>query len=172
MNGTRTDNAEEMFPAVDEQGNVTGCITRGHAHGGSMTLHPVVHLHVFNAQGHLYLQHRPAWKDIQPGKWDTACGGHVSYGETIAQALSREVSEELGITAFTHQFLGSYVFQSSRERELVYVHRTTYCGTITPDNNELDGGRFWTREEILASIGQNVFTPNFEGEYLRFFRGK
>lgn len=169
MNGTLTDNAAELFPTVDDQGNVTGCITRGQAHGGTMTLHPVVHLHVFNAQGHLYLQHRPAWKDIQPDKWDTACGGHVSYGETIAQALNREVSEELGITTFTPQFLGSYIFQSSRERELVYVHKTTFLGTITPDNNELDGGRFWSREEILANIGHNVFTPNFENEYLRFF---
>ena len=169
MNGTLTDNAAELFPTVGEQGNVSGSVTRGQAHGGTMTLHPVVHLHVFNAQGHLYLQHRPAWKDIQPDKWDTACGGHVSYGETIAQALSREVSEELGITTFTPQFLGSYIFQSSRERELVYVHKTSLLGTIAPDNTELDGGRFWSRKEILANIGHNVFTPNFENEYLRFF---
>ena len=45
------DNAEEMFPIVDEEGNITGAATRGECHGGSMLLHPVVHLHVFNAQG-------------------------------------------------------------------------------------------------------------------------
>lgn len=31
-----------------------------------MLLHPVVHLHLFNSRGELYLQKRPEWKDIQP----------------------------------------------------------------------------------------------------------
>ena len=84
------DNEEEQFPIVDEQGNILGAISRGHAHDGCKILHPVVHLHVFNSRGELYLQHRPAWKDIQPDKWDTACGGHVDLGESIEIALRRE----------------------------------------------------------------------------------
>ena len=71
------DNNEEMFPIVDEEGNITGAATRGECHNGSKLLHPVVHLHVFNSRGELYLQKRPDWKDIQPGKWDTAVGGHI-----------------------------------------------------------------------------------------------
>ena len=76
-----SDNNQEMFPIVDEQGNITGAATRGECHSGSKLLHPVVHLHVFNAQGDIYLQKRPEWKDIQPGKWDTAVGGHIDLGE-------------------------------------------------------------------------------------------
>lgn len=64
-------------------------------HGGGGLLHPVVHLHLFNSRGELYLQRRPVWKDIQPGRWDTAVGGHVDYGETVDDALRREVREEL-----------------------------------------------------------------------------
>ena len=97
----KKDNKNECFPLVDESGNVIGRISRGEAHNGSKQLHPVVHLHVFNRQKGLYMQKRPEWKDIQPGKWDTACGGHVDYGETIAEALRREVSEELGISQST-----------------------------------------------------------------------
>ena len=52
-----------------------------------MLLHPVVHLHLFNSRGELYLQKRPEWKDIQPGRWDTAVGGHVDYGETVDEKL-------------------------------------------------------------------------------------
>ena len=81
------DNKKEMFPVVDEEGNILDAITRGEAHGGSMKLHPVVHLHVFNSRGELYLQQRPQWKDIQPGKWDTATGGHVALGENVVAAL-------------------------------------------------------------------------------------
>ena len=165
--GDMTDNEEEMFPEVDENGNIVGCMTREMAHGGSKRLHPVVHLHVFNTDGSLYLQKRPAWKDIQPGKWDTAVGGHVSLGEDIEAALLREAEEELGLSAFSHIRLGHYVFESNRERELVYVYKTVYNKEITPDAEELDGGRFWTLDEIRENIGKEVFTPNFESEIMR-----
>ncbi|MBR1933964.1 MAG: NUDIX domain-containing protein [Prevotella sp.] len=164
-----TDNAQELFPIVDAEGRTLGSITRGEAHSGSRVLHPVVHLHLFNSRGQLYLQRRPLWKDIQPGRWDTACGGHVAYGETPEEALRREVEEELGITDYTPTPLGSYVFDSQRERELVYVNSTTYDGPVRPSAEELDGGRFWSRQELLDAIGKGVLTPNFEQEYLQFF---
>lgn len=164
------DNQMELFPLVDEEGNVIGKATRGECHNGSRLLHPVVHLHVFNARGDLYLQKRPDWKDIQPGKWDTAVGGHVAYGETPEEALRREVREELGIIQFYPEFLVKYVFDSRRERELVYVNRTVYDGDIHPSAEELSDGKFWSAEEICQSLGRNIFTPNFESEYLRIIR--
>lgn len=164
------DNQQEIFPIVDEEGRVVGSATRGECHSGSKLLHPVVHLHVFNAKGDIYLQRRPEWKDIQPGKWDTAVGGHIDYGETPEQALQREVREELGITDFLPDFIGKYVFESKREKELVYVHRTCYDGDIRPSAEELDGGRFWTMEEIREAMGKGILTPNFESEFKRFFR--
>ena len=166
------DNNKEMFPQVTPDGEIIGAITRGEAHSGSKFLHPVVHLHVFNSQGHLYLQKRPDWKDIQPGKWDTATGGHIDLGENVEMALRREVSEELGITQFEFETLGHYVFESERERELVYVHRTTYDLPITPNSGELDGGRFFSPQEITDNMGKGLFTPNFESEYQRFFACK
>ena len=130
-----SDNNQEMFPIVDEQGNITGAATRGECHSGSKLLHPVIHLHVFNSKGDLYLQKRP----------------------------EREVREELGITDFTPELLTSYVFESDREKELVFVHKTVYDGELHP-SDELDGGRFWTIEEIEENLGKGIFTPNFEGE--------
>ena len=157
---------KEMFPLVDEEGNITGAASRGECHNGSKLLHPVVHLHVFNSRGELYLQRRPMWKDIQPGKWDTAVGGHVDLGESVEMALRREVREELGMTDFTPETLTHYVFESATERELVFVHRTTYDGPITP-SEELDGGRFWSLDEIRQHLGSGLFTPNFESEIRR-----
>ncbi len=163
------DNNDEMFPVVDDRGTILGSVSRGEAHGGSKILHPVVHLHVFNSKGELYLQHRPEWKDIQPDKWDTSCGGHVDLGESVEMALEREVREELGIGVREPERLEPYVFESDREKELVYPHRMVYDGDISPSRSELAGGRFWTRQEILDGMGKGVFTPNFEQEYKRFF---
>lgn len=164
----KVDNKDELFPIVDEEGQVIDKAMRGECHGGSRLLHPVVHLHVFNHTGEIFLQKRPEWKDIQPGKWDTAVGGHIDYGETPEDALVREVREELGITTFTPQWLGMYVFESQRERELVYVYQMVYDGEIRPSEAELDGGRFWTIDEIRSAIGKGILTPNFESEFLRF----
>lgn len=162
----QSDNNQEMFPIVDEQGNIVSAATRGECHSGSKLLHPVVHLHIFNSQGELYLQKRPEWKDIQPGKWDTAVGGHIDMGESVEIALKRESREELNITDFVPEMLTSYVFESDCERELVFVHKTVYDGPLCP-SDELDGGRFWNIEEIKANLGKGVFTPNFETELKR-----
>lgn len=168
MIATLQDNGEEMFPLVDEDGHITGAATRKECHNGSRLLHPVVHLHVFNSRGDVYLQRRPHWKDIQPDKWDTAVGGHVELGENVEQALRRETREELGIENFRPEALPHYVFESDRERELVFPHRCTYDGTVTP-SAETAGGRFWPLAEVKENIGKGVFTPNFEKEFRQLF---
>lgn len=166
MIATTQDNGAEMFPVVDEDGNIIDAATRAECHNGSKLLHPVVHLHVFNKEGHIYLQKRPEWKDIQPGKWDTAVGGHIDLGENVDQALHREVSEELGITFETAVAMTPYVFESERERELVYPFRLTYEGEISP-SAETDGGRFWTMGELKDAMEKDLLTPNFVSEFKR-----
>ncbi|MCE5226531.1 MAG: NUDIX domain-containing protein [Porphyromonadaceae bacterium] len=155
---------DEWFPVVDASGLVLGKATRRECHNGSKKLHPVIHLHVFNEAGDLYLQKRSDTKDIQPGKWDTAVGGHVDYGEAVEAALLREAREELGITGFIPEFITRYVFESEIEKELVHTYKTVYNGIFTPDTGELDEGRFWSLAEIKANLGKGIFTPNFEGE--------
>ncbi|MEI7503444.1 MAG: NUDIX domain-containing protein [Paludibacter sp.] len=161
----------EYFPLVTELGEVIGKATRQECHSGSFLLHPVVHLHVFNSVGELYLQKRAMNKDIQPGKWDTSVGGHVDYGEEINHALKREVSEELGITDFEPIFIMRYKYVSDQEAELVHSHYCIYDGEINPDPIEISEGEFWKVANIEAQIGKNVFTPNFEQEFLKIIDG-
>lgn len=155
---------EEIFPIVNAEGEVIGSATRTECHAGTFILHPVVHLHIFNSAGELYLQKRVMTKKIQPGKWDTAVGGHVDYGENVGDALLRETREELGVVDFTPEFIMKYSFRSSVEAELVYIYRCRYDGGFDPDPLEVDEGRFWTLDEIRKNIGKGIFTPNFESE--------
>ncbi|MEU9504356.1 NUDIX domain-containing protein [Streptomyces sp. NPDC048196] len=66
---------------------------------------------ILNRRGEAFAQKRSADRRLFPGAWDIV-GGHVEPGETLLQALAREVAEEtgwrlrrvrtlLGVTAWT-----------------------------------------------------------------------
>lgn len=157
--------SEEIFPLVNEQGQVIGQASRAICHGGSMYLHPVVHVHIFNSKGDIYLQQRAFHKDTQPGKWDTAVGGHVDFGEDVSVAVLREMYEELGIQNQIPLFAYNYIWESPIEREYVHVFTLHYDGVIIPSKDELEGGRFYSIPEVKTLLGKNFFTPNFEHDF-------
>lgn len=154
----------ELLPIVNASGKVIGKITREEAHRGSGLLHPVVHLQVIRG-GAIYLQKRRDDKDIQPGKWDTAVGGHIDYGEDVETALKREAFEELTIKSFSYRFITKYLWASEEEREMVFSFFTRDAVNISPNINEISDARFWKFEEVEQNIGKGVFTPNFELEF-------
>ena len=155
----------EYFPVVEPNGLVVARAARDYCHSGAKPLHPVVHLHIIDRYSRIYLQKRPLTKKIQPGKWDTAVGGHVSYGEYLLEALYRESYEELRFNEYNPIAIVSYEFESEIEKELVNVYAAVGNFELHPDPEELDGGKWWELEEIDANIGKGVFTPNFESEF-------
>ena len=166
---------EECFDIVDAEGRVLGQAPRSVCHSRPGLLHAVVHLHVINSQERIFLQKRSLTKQIQPGKWDTAVGGHVQSGEGIESALKREAEEELGLGDFTAQLLAIYVWESAVESELVHMFVARTDQLLRLDRREMDEGRFWKIEEIRSALGKDVLTPNFETEFAillqRFLKG-
>jgi isopentenyldiphosphate isomerase/intracellular septation protein A len=158
-------NDEEWLPLVNEQGQIIGKAPRSACHKGEKLLHPVVHLHVLNNQKHIYLQKRPLNKLVQPGKWDTAVGGHISAGETLETALKREAWEEIGLRNFSARLVKTYRWESELEAELVYSFISHDFKSIHLHSDEVEEGRFWTPKQIESGLGNGVFTPNFEYEY-------
>jgi len=157
--------AEEWLPLVNEEGAITGKAPRSVIHNGSCLLHPVVHLHVITPQHTLLLQKRPLSKAIQPGKWDTAVGGHISAGEDLETALKRETYEEIGLKDFSARFLTKYHWQYEVENELVYVFVSHDYKGVGVQSDEVDELRFWTKNEIERNLGKGIFTPNLEHDF-------
>lgn len=143
-------------------------VSRGQCHDGTKILHPVIHLQIIDKEGRFLLQKRSCKKQIQPGKWDTSVGGHVSWGETFYQALKRESLEEIGFFPSQALFKTRYIWESSCERELVSLYIADYRGeTVCFDPEEIEETRFWEKEEILEK--RPLFSENLLYELHHFF---
>jgi len=157
--------AQEWFDVVTPDGKIIGRAPRSVVHGNPELLHPVVHVHILNSRGELFLQKRASNKDLYPDKWDTAVGGHVVSGENIERALNREAEEELGISLAKFQPIFKYVHKNDYESELVYGFLLIDEGPFYPNSKEISQARFWRFEEIEENLGKGIFTPNFEQEF-------
>jgi isopentenyldiphosphate isomerase len=164
LNSGYSDEEEEWLPVVTADGRVTGKASRADVHSGMKLLHPVVHLH-FIRQKSLLLQKRPFSKLVQPGKWDTAVGGHVSAGESVEDALIREAFEETGMENFSFHLLKSYCWDTETESELVYLFISDTPIIPGYHTEEVDELRYWDKSEIRRSLKKGILTPNLEFEF-------
>lgn len=157
--------ADEIFEIVDENNQVIGTARRADCHGNPALIHRTSHVIVFHPDGRILLQKRSERKDIQPGKWDTAVGGHLMPGEDFEIAARREMNEELGLS---NDLPLEFLFDA-QIRNLVESENTRSFGIISagPFNfppDEIDEVRFWSRPELIDPANQDKFTPNLQVE--------
>lgn len=93
----------ERIDIYDPEGKRTGKVVSRNTVPGENERFLVVHVCVFNSRGEMLLQQRQLTKDRFPGCWDVSAGGFALSGETPADAVRRELSEELGISASEEQ---------------------------------------------------------------------
>ncbi|MDD4818398.1 MAG: NUDIX domain-containing protein [Victivallaceae bacterium] len=155
--------SDEYFDVFDASGNRIGQRLRRECHGNPALLHRAVHVAVFHPDGaRLLLQKRKQCKDIQPGKWDTAVGGHLTPGEDWLSAACRELHEELGIAAAPDKLtpLFDLKIRNRIESEDVRVYKLVRSGGFTIQESELDAVRFWSFAELFIPENRLEFTPN------------
>lgn len=98
----------EIVTLVDVNDHVIGAAPRARVRKEGL-IHRVCYILVFNAEHQLLLQKRTLIKDLYPGYYDAAAGGVLLAGESYEISASRELQEELGISApmkthFDHYF--------------------------------------------------------------------
>jgi len=160
---------EELLQLVDRRGNPIGTAARNECHGNPELIQAVVHLHLFDKLGRMYLQKRAASKDTFPGRWDASVGGHVSPGETPEEAIRREAREELGIDLDGSggfgglERLDAYIYKDEIETEFVTPFRIVFSGLPKPNAEEVEEGMFFELEQIRRRLRKqpDEFTPHF-----------
>ncbi|MCX6023304.1 MAG: NAD(+) diphosphatase [Chloroflexi bacterium] len=94
------------------------------------------------------------------GRWWTVLAGFVEPGETLEQAVAREVQEEVGLRVTSARYLGSQPWPFPANLMLGFAAQAEY-GPIVLDG-ELEEARWFTRRELLDGIANqtiNVPTP-------------
>ncbi len=122
-----TDDQDELFEVVDENDRPTGPRTRAACHADPTLIHRSVWVLVGTPDGMLY-QRRGLGKDSNPGAWDLACAGHVTTGESYADAARRELAEEVGITDAVLVHAGTFLMRMPHETEMAAVYTTEHAG--------------------------------------------
>ncbi len=157
--------AEEWLDVVNASGKVLFAAPRSLCHQRPELLHRVIHVQIINEQNQIFLQKRKPDREIQPDRWDTAVGGHVRSGESVEEALKRELFEETGLTGFKLIPFASYIWKSERESELVYLFLMKTRQIPVVNKDEASEGKFFKIKKLRQMLGQGLLTPNFEYEF-------
>lgn len=108
---------------------------------------PTIGALIFNPDGKLFLLKSHKWKDKY-----TIPGGHVELGETIEDALKREIKEETGLDIYDIEFicLQEFIFDDQFWKKKHFIFLDFSCKTNST-------------EVKLDSEGQDYVWASLEG---------
>ncbi len=143
---------------VDAGDVETGTADKLDAHRRGLR-HRAISVFVRNRAGALLLQRRHPAKYHSGGLWANACCSHPAPGESVAEAASRRLREEMGIACpLAPLFTFSYretVSSDMVENEIVHVFGGWYDGPVTPDLAEVMDTRWIGFDPLVADVAES-----------------
>lgn len=114
---------------------------------------PVV-IMVAEHQGRALLGRQPPWPQ---GRY-SALAGFLEVGESIEEAVAREIHEEAGVRVRNVRYVASqpWPFPSSL---MIACIAEAEDDTLTIDTNELEDARWFTREEVRLALARDPAAP-------------
>lgn len=163
MSGAESD----LVVLLDEAGRTIGHAPRESVHGTDTPLHLAFSCYLFDQDGRLLLTRRALGKRSWPGVWTNSCCGHPLPGEAPAQAVSRRVADELGVTVRDLRLvLPEFRYQAVDasgvvENELCPVWVGTVDGLLKPDPAEVMEADWveWVTVVDLAAGAPGLLSP-------------
>lgn len=148
----------EYIITVDEKDNEVGSIEKLEAHKIGV-LHRAFSILVFNQKGQVLLQKRNIEKYHSPGLWSNTCCSHQRVGETLEEAVTRRLDEELGFTCDLKEmfhFIYKVEFDNNlMEHELDHVFFGHYDGAISPNKEEVDEIKWIYMDDLRQDMAEH-----------------
>ncbi|MBK9697784.1 MAG: NAD(+) diphosphatase [Propionibacteriaceae bacterium] len=108
---------------------------------------PAVIVAVQDSEDRLLLGRQRVW---EPGRM-SVFAGFVEVGESLEQAVHREVAEEVGLVLEELRYLGSQPWPFPRSFMVAFVARTG-DPNVTLDPTEIEEARWFNRAELRAAV--------------------
>ena len=164
---------KEQLILVDQDDIEVGHIAKQSAHDAGGLLHRAFSLFIFDTGGKLLMQQRSADKRLWPNYWSNSCCSHPRRGETMEEATSRRLRDELNIQAEL-EFVYKFTYQAAyddlgAENELCWVYLGRTADIIVPNRNEIADIGWMSPAELARELDEKPaqFTPWFKLEWRR-----
>ena len=150
--------AIEHVILVDEKDNEIGSMEKIEAHEKAL-LHRAFSIFVFNKKGEMMLQQRAFSKYHSPGLWTNTCCSHPRPGETLDEATSRRIVEEMGFQCEMKE-LFSFIYKAAfdhglTEHELDHVFIGKYNDIPYINPEEVEAWKWIKLDELLEDVKQH-----------------
>ncbi|WKG04785.1 NUDIX domain-containing protein [Mycolicibacterium sp. HK-90] len=147
---------DELVTVYDADANVVGAAPRSRVYAEGLW-HASAGVLVRSVDGSkLYVHRRTMTKAVFAGMHDCLAGGVVDPGETPAQAATRELTEELGISGTPLTALASVSWDGRWAGKPMRCHlfafEARWDGPIRHQPEEVVDGWWWTDAELAAHL--------------------
>jgi isopentenyl-diphosphate delta-isomerase len=145
----------EQVILVDKDDCEIGLMEKMEAHKQSV-LHRAFSVFLFNPQGKMLLQQRALTKYHSAGLWTNTCCSHPRPGETLDDAVTRRLMEEMGITAKVSKAF-DFIYQAElpdhlNEHEFDHVFIGNFDDEVRPNHLEVANFVYQSIEEVEVNL--------------------
>ena len=149
---------EQLLVLVNESDEPVGLMEKMEVHRKAL-LHRAFSVFVFNRQGDMLLQQRALQKYHSGGLWTNTCCSHPYADETVVQAATRRLKEELGFHTEVRPAF-SFIYKAALDNDLTeyefdHVLIGIYDGKVFPDPAEVSDYAYKNMAVLKEELNQS-----------------